>query len=99
MKQEVQEQPREPSLPSLPSLPATPILTLLPKRPRTISANITTPPRPLKKPITKKPAQQADSLVRTRKQKRKESPCSGALTDEEGGGEVPGRQRGPKRSP
>src|SRR5436305_2429 len=37
-----------------------------------ISSNISTPPRPLKQPITKKPIKQADSLVRARKQKEGE---------------------------
>lgn len=37
-----------------------------------ISSNISTSPRPLKQPITKKPIKQADSLVRARKQKEEE---------------------------
>ena len=35
------------------------------------SSDITSPPRLLKQPITKKPIKQADSNVRTRKQKGK----------------------------
>ena len=74
VKQEVKEDPREPSLPSWPSLLSTPTLTvtILQKRPRTISSDITTPPRPLKQPITKKPIKRADSNVRTRKQKEED---------------------------
>jgi hypothetical protein len=71
VKQEIKKKPQEPSLPSLPSTP-TQTVTILPKRSRTISSDITTPPRPLKQPITKKPIKQADSNVRTRKQKEED---------------------------
>src|SRR5271155_1048152 len=68
VKQEAKEDPREPSLPSTPTL----TVTILPKRPCTISSDITSPPRPLKQPITKKPIKQADSNVRTWKQKEED---------------------------
>jgi hypothetical protein len=69
VKQEVREEPR---LPSQPSLLSTPTLTILLKRPRTISFDITTPPRPPKQSITKKPIRQTGGLVRTRKQREEE---------------------------
>jgi hypothetical protein len=64
IKQEDKEEPNELASPWTP----TPVMTL-PKRPRTVSSDFITPPRAPKQPIRKKPAKQADSNVRTRKQK------------------------------
>ena len=64
IKQEDKEEPNELASPWTP----TPVMTL-PKRPRTVSSDLITPPRAPKQPIRKKPAKQADSNVRTRKQK------------------------------
>jgi hypothetical protein len=77
--QKIKEEPDLFSLASLPSLPSsplsplspstpTPAVTTLPKRPRAVS-EISTPPRAPKQAMRKGPAKQAESNVRTRKQK------------------------------
>ena len=91
VKQELKEETREPSLP----LDTDPDRDYTAKASRTIPSDITTTPRPPKQPLnTKKPIKQADSLVRTRKQKEQggEPLACGAFINEEGGGEVRGRQ-------